>query len=181
MEPAGRADVSVRAARAADAAGVAEVQVTTWRANYAPILPPGALAALETADAEQRWREAVLAPPSPAHRLLVALEDGRAVGFTAVGPGADEDAGRDGGEIFELLVTDGAQHKGHGSRLLAAAVEHLREQAFSRAVTWLFEADEPTVAFYASAGWEPDGSRRTLEMGSPVDQIRLHTSLEPES
>jgi GNAT superfamily N-acetyltransferase len=170
--------VSVRAARASDAAGVAEVQVETWRAGYAPILPPGALAAVEAADAEGRWRQAVAAPPSPAYTLLVALEEGRVVGFAAVGPGADEDAGRDGGEIFELLVRSGAQRTGHGSRLLAAAVEHLLEHGFQRAATWLFEADEPAFRFFTSAGWATDGSRRTLDMGEPVDQIRLHTRLD---
>jgi GNAT superfamily N-acetyltransferase len=103
------------------------------------------------------------------------------VGFVAVGPGADDDAGTDGAEVFELLVENGAQRAGHGSRLLTAAVDHLREHGYRRAVTWLFEADEPAMRFYTSAGWAVDGSRRTLEMGEPVEQIRLHTGLEEVS
>src|SRR3954452_10496425 len=163
MKPAGRADLpaadsSVRPARAADVAAVAELQVATWRSGYAAILPPGALASVDAAEAETRWREAVLAPPSPAYSLLIALEGGRAVGFVAVGPGADDDAGTDGAEVFELLVENGAQRAGHGSRLLTAAVDHLREHGYRRAVTWLFEADEPAMRFYTSAGWAVDGS-----------------------
>lgn len=177
MDTAGRADVSVRAARPADAAAVAEVQLQTWRAGCAGILPPAALDGLDAAEAEAQWRDAVVAPPTPAHLLLIALDEGRLVGFAAVGPGSDDDAGTGTGEIFELLVAPGAQRAGHGSRLLAAAVEHLGEQGYGRAVTWRFEADQPAGSFLTSAGWATDGSRRTLEAGEQVVQVRWHTDL----
>jgi GNAT superfamily N-acetyltransferase len=172
-----RADASVRPARPADAAAIAEIQLETWRAGYSRILPAAVLAAIDVADAEARWREAVLAPPTAAHAVLVALGDGRGVGLAAVGPGTDEDAAGDGGEILELLVAPGAQQAGHGSRLLTAAVEHLEAHGLRRLVTWRFEADAPALTFFRSAGWDDDGSRRTLDMGEPIVQVRLHTEV----
>ncbi len=119
----------------------------------------------------------MLAPPTPAHAVLVAETAGRVVGLAAVGPGTDEDAATDGGEILELLVAPAEQRTGHGSRLLSAAVEHLEAHGHRRLVTWRFEADEPAWGFFRSAGWDDDGSRRTLDMGEPVVQARLHTEV----
>jgi ribosomal protein S18 acetylase RimI-like enzyme len=171
------ADVSVRPAQAADAAAIAEVQLETWRAGYAEILPAGALAALDDTDAEARWRDAITAPPTPAHAVLVALHAGRLVGFAAVGPGLDEDTTDDRAEIYELLVGVGFQQAGHGSRLLTASVDHLEVRGYRRLVTWRFPEDEPALRFFRSAGWAEDGSRRRLDMGEPVEQIRLHTEI----
>ena len=171
------ADVSVRPARPSDAGPIAAVQLRTWRAGYASIRPAAALDELDEADAAERWRDAVLAPPTPDHLVLVALEDGRPVGFAALGPGTDTDAGDDGGEVLELLVEGAAQRAGHGSRLLSAAIEHLESRGYRRAVTWRFADDEPARTFFGSAGWAEDGSRRTLDMGEPITQIRLHTEI----
>jgi GNAT superfamily N-acetyltransferase len=177
MQSAGRADVSVRPARPEDAAGIAEVQLETWRAQYTEILPAEALSGIEAAEAERRWLEAIRTPPTRDHLVFVGFDGGRLVGFAAVGPGTDEDSGDAGGEILELLVEPGSQRTGHGSRLLSAAVDHLENRYYRRAVTWRFTADEPARAFFTSAGWADDGSRRRLDMGEPVEQLRLHTEI----
>jgi ribosomal protein S18 acetylase RimI-like enzyme len=177
MESAGRADVSVRPARSGDAAAIAEVQLETWRGQYASILPEGVVSSIGAAEAESRWRDAIQEPPSGDHLVFVALEAGRLVGFCAVGPGTDDDAGDAGGEILELLVGRGSQREGHGSRLLSAAIDHLENRYYRRAVAWRFEADEPALDFFRSAGWAADGSRRTLDMGEQVVQVRLHTEI----
>lgn len=172
------ADVSVRRARPADAAAIAEVQVTAWREACAPLLPPGVLEQLDDARAERRWRDAAAAPPTGRHRLLVAVGDGRLVGFAAAGPGEDDDLDpATTAEILTLLVDPGSTGRGHGSRLLAATVEQLREAGFTTAVTWLFTADRAARAFFGSAGWAPDGATRTLDMGEPVPQLRLHVDI----
>jgi ribosomal protein S18 acetylase RimI-like enzyme len=178
MDPGGAADVSVRPARSADASAIAEVQLQTWRSGYAEILPSELLDAIPVADAEARWRDAVIAPPSRAHGLLVALHGGRLVGFVAFGPGEDEDTADDSAELFEILVGPGFQQAGHGSRLLSAAVDRLEAEGFGRVVAWRFEADEPAQQFLRSAGWALDGSRRTLDVGGDeIVQVRLHTEI----
>jgi GNAT superfamily N-acetyltransferase len=171
------ADVSVRPARPGDAAAIAEVQLETWRAAYADILPREVLDGLSDAGAEAQWRDAAAAPPTPLHAVLVAVHDGRLVGFAAVGPGLDDDAGGDRAEIYELLVGPGFQQAGHGSRLLTAAVDHLEVHGARQLVTWRFPGDEAALRFFRSAGWDDDGSRRTLDMGRPVEQLRLHTEV----
>jgi GNAT superfamily N-acetyltransferase len=176
------ADVGVREARRGDVAAVAEIQVRAWREGYRDLLPAGALAEVTSPQARvvwrERWAEAVTAPPSPRHRLLVAVAEGLVVGFAAHAPAQDPDQDPAGtAELITLLVDPLHTRAGHGSRLLAATVDLLRTDAVATVVTWVFAADEAMRRFFGSAGWAPDGASRTLDMGEPVQMIRLHTDI----
>src|SRR5215475_760472 len=85
----------VRPARPDDADEIARIQVATWRTAYRRLLPRHVLDGLDEAWMTGRWRDAIDAPPSPRHRVLVAVEQAEeathTVGFAATGP-ADEDA-----------------------------------------------------------------------------------------
>ncbi|MEV3927636.1 GNAT family N-acetyltransferase [Actinomadura coerulea] len=176
------ADVGVRPARRADAAAVAGIQVRAWRHGYRDLLPADVLSQVTSDAAVERWRdrwaEAATAPPSPRHRLLVAVASDLVVGFAAHAPAEDADLDPAGAaEMITLLVDPLHTRAGHGSRLLAATVDLLREDGFTTLVSWVFEGDEVTRTFLGSAGWAPDGTARTLDMGEPVRQIRLHTDI----
>ena len=171
------ADVSVRPARPSDAPAVARVQLATWQAAYADVLPAAALA-LDPADVSAAWEQAVGAPPSPHHRVLVALEGQEVVGFAACEPAPDEDLDEPAAELTALLVEPRWGRRGHGSRLVAAAVDLWREESVPSAVTWVFESDAVVEAFLTSAGWGPDVVGRTLEAEqTAVRQRRWHTAL----
>src|SRR5439155_15419961 len=129
-------------------------------------------------------------PPSPAHHVLVAVEQAETaylVGFAAVGP-ADEAALLPGepaaeglGAVTDLLVEPRWGRRGHGSRLLAAAVTYWRDDGYSSAVAWAFDRDPATRKFLTAAGWAPDGAARSLDMDDVlVPQVRFHASLVEE-
>lgn len=176
------ADVSVRPARGDDAAELGRIQVETWRTAYADVLPKPVLAGLSIEQSAAAWAAAVEAPPSRRHRLLVALEQDWRVGFAALGPADDlEDADPEPDTTVAfavILVEPRWGRRGHGSRLLAAAVDHAREDGMTRAVIWILEGDEATREFLISAGWAPDGLARALDTGAgELREIRLHTTL----
>lgn len=178
----------VRPARPDEVDEIARIQVSTWRTAYRRIFPAEVLAALDPEWIAQRWRAAVEQPPTPRHRVLVAIEQAEQshlVGFTASGP-ADEQAAAPGetsppdaehtAAITELLVEPRWGRRGHGSRLLAASVDLWRADGFTTAIAWAYESDPATRGFLASAGWEPDGARRALDVDDLlVPQVRLHT------
>jgi L-amino acid N-acyltransferase YncA len=175
----GVADVAVRAARPADVPEIARIQVDTWRTAYARFLPESVLAALDVTAAAQAWEAAVVSPPSPAHHVLVATEGSHTVGFVAVGPSGEEDARPGEAEVAALLVEPRWGRRGHGSRLLAAAVDFLRQDGVTGLVAWVPDGDRASTAFYESAGWEPDGTARILEAdGGSVRETRWHVALE---
>ena len=168
----------MRAARRDDVPEIARIQMETWRTAYARFVPASVLDALSVERAVAAWGAAVEAPPSAAHRVLVATEQERTVGFVATGPSAEEDGEAGDAAIAALLVEPRWGRRGHGSRLLAATVDHLRADGMTRLVAWVPDGDRASAAFYSSAGWEWDGTARTLEAdGGTVRETRWHASL----
>jgi hypothetical protein len=88
----------VRTARAPDAAGLARVQVASWRSTMDGLVPGEVIAELTDGAAldqwTARWREAIASPPTSKHRVHVAVAepgDPAILGFAAAGPATDED------------------------------------------------------------------------------------------
>jgi GNAT superfamily N-acetyltransferase len=159
------ADASVRVATPWDVDAVGAVQAAVWREAYATVLPGAALAAATPAAFAQAWTDSLANPPSGAYRLLVACAGDEVVGFAAVGPSSDPDATEIDGELLVGGVRPDARGRGHGSRLLNAAVDTAGVTRFARVRTWLLESDEPTRRFLEAAGFAPDGARRARVTG----------------
>ena len=180
------ADVSVRPARAEDVGEIARIHVETWRFGYARILPAAVLDALTVETAHAAWQDAVTEPPSPRHHVLVAVEGQWTVGFAALSPAGDlEPEDRDPQStvaIAPVVVEPRWTRRGHGSRLMAAAVDIARADGMTRAVTWIPEADTVTREFLAGGGWAPDGLARGLDTGDgELREIRLQVLLDEQS
>lgn len=163
------------------------------------------------------WRDAVCAPPSPAHHVLVATQDGGVVGLAALAPlpdvrqggaaGADGagtpssvdgvDLGATGAdrptstgptsadratagpagagpvraaELTALAVSPDHQRAGHGSRLLAAAVDLARADGAGVLLVWAVRGDESLTRLLAGAGLVPTGASRSLPVGRGVTE-----------
>ncbi|GII60518.1 hypothetical protein Skr01_06030 [Sphaerisporangium krabiense] len=189
------ADVGVRAARREDVPAVTATQIRAWRSGYRGVLPDEPLEQMTGPAAEElwsrQWEEAVVAPPTPRHRVLVAVEaddpltalaEGggapRVVGLASHAPAEDPDLDPAvTAELLTLLVDPDHTRLGHGSRLLNATVDHLREDGFASVVTWVFADDQARLGFLSSAGWAPDEAERVLDMGRPVRMLRLATDI----
>lgn len=180
----------VRAARPDDAGEIARIQLSTWRYAYRRILPHHILDDLDVEWVTQRWQISIEAPPTPRHRVLIAVEQAEEsylVGFAASGdvddaalaPGENPAYfGDDVVAVTDLLVEPRWGRRGHGSRLLAASADLWRADGYRTALAWVFEADAASRAFLGSAGWEPDGVARALDVDDLlVPQLRLHTDL----
>lgn len=165
-------DETVRPAVAGDAPAVAAVQLAAWHAAYADTLGAGALALLDEAAVELRWFQAITSPPGAGFHVLVAIGDGRVVGFVSIAPVAAPANAVDrtpGGVLLALEVTPGHQRGGHGSRLLAAAVDTLRADGADQVLTWVADGDEARARFLAEAGLAPDGAVREMASGPGPD------------
>lgn len=155
-------DAGVRGARPADADAVGAVHAASWGLDYATLLPARA-GSVDPVALAAAWREAITAPPTPRHRVMVATAGADLVGFVAFGPSTDGDAQVADAELVALLVDPAAQRRGHGSRLLNAGVDVLREIGFEQVRVWVPEPDAPRLAFLTAAGFVPDGAARVLD------------------
>lgn len=161
------ADAAVRPAVPADAAAMGAVHARSW-AGYPAVLTAG----VGEAELVSAWRQAVSTPPSRGHQVLVATAGGVLVGFTAVSPD---------GEVVALHVDPAHQRQGHGSRLLAAAVETLRELGVGEVSVWVPSMDDARLAFFRSAGLTGHQEWREFEVdddGITLRELRLVASLD---
>ena len=175
------ADRSVRVAWADDAVAIGAVQARAWRQSYADLLPVAVLGDIDADAFAATWRQAIVRPPTARHRVLVALERNTVVGFAATAPSEDADAGPGDAEMVTLHVDPDALGAGHGSRLLAAAVDTMRADGFDHARVWLVAGDDAVRGFLESAGWAADGAHRELDLtgdGSvTLRQLRVHSNV----
>lgn len=163
------ADVSVRPSLAEDAPHLGRIQVASWRTGLATVLPAAALEGLDAEQFAAVWREAITSPPSPKHRMLTACHGPEVVGFAALAPAPQT---QETGEIVALEVDPAHAREGHGSRLLAACTDLLRATNASHVRAWAIEGDDVRAAFLATAGLEPLGIRRVLDVaGTEVNEL----------
>lgn len=188
----------VRTAAAADLETMGRVHASTMLASLSAAhadahngagLPASVTAMIAAPVIAAGWEQAVTRPPSPAHHVLVATQDGQVVGLTALAParpagpdGAAETLGTDDRdpragavdaipsavEIVALGVEVPHQRQGHGSRLLAAAADHARADGATALLVWAVRGDESLARFLDTAGLRPTGSRRELPVGRGV-------------
>ena len=174
-------DASVRPAVPADANAVAAIMARSYRSDYADALPASMLAELTPEVLVPGWSGAIGSPPSPGHRVLVACSGATVVGYAAVGPSPDEDAGAQDGELLALEVDPMNRRAGHASRLLAAAADLLRDQNMLAVRTWLLDDDQARRAFLTSAGLVDDGARRRYaDADLALVQVRFSALLSVE-
>ena len=170
------ADASVRRARPNDAPAVGLVQAVVFRDAYAGRLPDDVLAAFEPEPFARAWRESLASPPAGAFALLVACAGEQVVGIASTGPSQDPDAEPAWGELALLGVHPDARRQGHGSRLVNAAVDLLRDAGAEAVAAWLPADDEVTRGFLVASGFGPDGAFRNRAVsadGQTLREVRL--------
>lgn len=155
------ADVSVRPATPGDEAAITRTQLRAWRSSHGEVLGADVLEQLDAAAVQEQWAQAITAPPTGGHHVLVACDGPRVVGFAASAP-------VEGGvEVVALEVDPDHRRGGHGSRLLTACVDLARETGAGHVRTWVLDGDAAREQFLGGAGLGPDGSRRELASGGP--------------
>lgn len=166
------ADASVRSATVNDAPAVGQVQALVWQEAYDGVVPPQVHAAFDPQAFAGAWRDSLRTPPEGVHRLLVACAGDQVVGFVAIGPSQDPDAGQTTGEVTALGVHPHHRRQGHGSRLLNAAVDILRDAGAEHVTAWCLVEHEGVRAFLSGSGLEPDGAFRDRVVSPDEDTAR---------
>ena len=148
--------MKIRAAGIQDSAGIARVQVDSYRTAYADILPQDYLARFTYEEQEQDWRN--LLSSQPQDIVYVAEDAGEITGYALGRAGPSEIEPYDG-ELVALHVRRSHQHRGSGRQLVAAIAEQLRQQGCSALMLWVLAAN-PARSFYERSGGQLIGERR---------------------
>ena len=143
--------------------GKASVHYQAWQEAYAGLVSEAYLAALTPQRCEELARRAP-------ENTLIALKDGKVIGFTAFGICRDEDAAETG-EIFALYVLAAFYGSGVGRRLMEEALARLAP--YRRVAVWVLEGNRRAIRFYEKCGFSLYGCTRTLRLGEPVTAVRM--------
>jgi GNAT superfamily N-acetyltransferase len=168
--------VTVRAATPADADAIGRIQVETWRAAYAGLMPDEAIASFDVEARQAMWREGLARVPRPGSATFVAEAGGRPVGFATAGAARDEPDGT--GELYAIYVDSASWSTGAGRALIEQVEASLRDSGFREAMLWVLEGNERAERFYRLAGWSHDGGRKVEEFqGAVVTEVRYRKPL----
>lgn len=102
---------------------------------------------------------------------LIAVDDGRVVGFAAYGVREDETPNM--GEVFALYVLSEYHGTGVGRQLMDAALEQLG--AYPRVCVWTLKDNARARRFYEKCGFQPDG---TEKYSTIIDAEEIRMTLE---
>jgi len=161
----------VRAAVQADAQRIAEINVRSWQAAYAGIVPAAILDGMEVESRRATWLERMA--DLGQRTLFVGELRGRVEGYVLSGPYRDHDLPELTGEVYAIYVDPPKQGRGMGRALLDAAARELRSAGFQPLVLWVLTANVPGRRFYEACGWKDDGFERPIDFdGTPVDEVR---------
>jgi GNAT superfamily N-acetyltransferase len=133
----------IRKAVPADAAGIADVHINSWKTTYKCIVSDDYLDSLNVEDRRRRW-EGILGGP---HQTYVCvLETGRIAGFVSIGRERDKQYD---GELYAIYLLKENQRNGIGSELFRFAMAELKAQGHSNMLVWVLK-ENPSKYFYYS-------------------------------
>jgi GNAT superfamily N-acetyltransferase len=141
--------VEIRRARDEDCAGLARVQVDSYRTSYAGIFPQSYLGAFTYEEQEGDWRD-LLASGGDDILFVAESDSGEIVGYALGRPGSGGVQPYDS-ELVAWHVRRLYQGQGVGRRLVAAVAEQLKSQGCHSLMLWVLEAN-PTRAIYERMG-----------------------------
>lgn len=148
--------IEISPATVADSAGIAHVQITSYRTAYAPFFPQAYMDHFTYEEQTQDWRD--LLSEADHDPLLVAVGDAREIVGYALGNSVQEEFGADVGELVALHVLPQYQRGGIGSRLFAAMARELKERGNTSLMLWTIEGN-PVRALYERLGGALDGEK----------------------
>ena len=142
----------------------------TWREAYDDLLP----AKFQETMTLERCRFFSQKYPD---NTLIAMDGMKIVGFISYGNFRDETI--QAGEIIALYVLKDYYGKGIAQKLMTEALTTLEQ--FSEIFLWVLKENKRAIAFYQKMGFTVDGQEQILELGKPVNELRMVCSSNKDS
>jgi GNAT superfamily N-acetyltransferase len=157
---------TIRSATLADARGIAQVHVASWKTTYQGIVPQDYLDALDVAVRTERWEEEFARGGS---HIFVAEDAGTICGFISGGL-LREPIGHYDVEIYAVYVLADEQRRGIGRELMRALASVFAESGFARPLVWVL-VENPSRHFYARLGGKPITEKQIQIGGAELMEV----------
>ena len=163
-------EVHIRRAQAADARGIARVNVAAWRDTYAGVLPASYLIGMSLQTEETRWHNRLSQPAGGTATFVAEDRHARIVGYGTCGANRSRLPPGIEGEFYEIYVDPAAQGGQLGHGLIAAMAAHLLARRMRSACVRVLR-DNPTRWFYQHLGARLAAEETTRFAGAGLIQL----------
>jgi GNAT superfamily N-acetyltransferase len=170
-------DLSLRFATPDDAALIASIHATSWRATYRGLLPDAFLDNDVVAERAVHWKARLSAPGADRRLVVIVEQAGEAVCFACVERQLDSQWGV---LLDNLHALPGYQGIGVGKLLMRAASDWAREQGETQLYLYVLEGNAAAIAFYERQGWQPAGAEPDYMGGVDITSLRYVYRLDTE-
>ncbi|MFB1081901.1 N-acetyltransferase family protein [Jeotgalibacillus sp. JSM ZJ347] len=139
--------MNIRKATLKDAAGIAKVQVDTWKTTYRGMVPDDYLNHMSYERREEMWSKII----GDGQVVYVAENNGEIVGFANGGEERSNKYSGYDGELFAIYILESYQRQGLGKKLMAPVVEDLKAKGLSSMIVCVLEKND-SKRFYEVLG-----------------------------
>jgi ribosomal protein S18 acetylase RimI-like enzyme len=158
--------VSIRRAKAHDAAALSRVFDAAWREAYQGIIPGVALEKMLSRRGPRWWHSTI-----GRGRPLAVLDIGQGIaGYVSYGRCRDRSLPADG-EIDELYLAPEYQGIGFGRRLFKAVRNDLHDREMNRIVVWALADNDRACSFYDRLGGRSIATVEERVGGVPLGKV----------
>ncbi|CAH2791373.1 MAG: GCN5-related N-acetyltransferase [uncultured Paraburkholderia sp.] len=161
--------LSLRPATVADAALIASIHSTSWRATYRGLLPDTFLDGEVTEERAAYWEARMSAPGSERRMVLIAVLGDEPIGFVCV---ERQPESAWGVLLDNLHALPGYQGIGAGRLLMRAAEDWARVQGETQLYLYVLEGNVPAIGFYERQGWQFVGAEPDRMGGVDITALR---------
>jgi GNAT superfamily N-acetyltransferase len=162
----------LRRAHKDDASALAALNVLSWQAAFAGLLPDDFLSAMSVTTQVKRFSRILAGGPSV--EVWLAEHDGQILGYASLGPARDEDAA-DAEELYALYVHPDHWRQGIGRVLHEHVLRRFGERRSAGVYLWVLECNMQARAFYEALRWSNTGQRRFIELGPQPEPMVRYT------
>jgi len=174
--------IIIRTSTLSDANEVAEIHVKSWQQSYRSIIDEHYLENISFND-RLELRSKILQSNDSNQIHLVAVYDGKIIGFCDAGPAFDNNANYRG-EIYAIYLLEEFKKMGIGQQLLQVVHEFLAQKKLLPYVARVLKANHSACAFYQKNGGivfgekiEEIGGKSCTEVAYIFgNSINIHTS-----
>lgn len=167
--------MKIRKAIPADAYAIAEVNVRSWKAAYADMLPAPFLQSLSVNGRVPFWKKVL---ESEETTTFVAEAEESIQAFISFGACGNNHAPASEAEILALYALPEVWGKGVGRELMHAAQQNVRSAGFTDVSLWVLSRNQRGRGFYEAAGFvrRTDAFRQREIGGARIDELGyIHT------
>lgn len=163
--------MNIRQARIADAEGIAEVHVNSWKTTYKGIVSEDYLDALTVESRLEGWKWRLENPSADIGILVLEDPVGRIVGFMNFGPEREHKRNSEG-ELYAVYLLQEAQGKGWGKQLFVQMLEVMKSMEYTSLLVWVLEGN-PAIHFYKALGGQEVRQQEVVIAGQSHQEIAL--------